>query len=128
LSNSRVSGDDPIEKPEAACHRHDGRRASVLGASGHSGFRFRRNPVYLDYRGAAFAEFWSAVINERVVAGIRNAQSKGTRSGRLIGRPRRIFNRGQLLELRKAGLSLSQIGAATRLLKTTNSELGRVRQ
>jgi DNA invertase Pin-like site-specific DNA recombinase len=44
---------------------------------------------------SAFAEFERAVINERVVAGIRNAQSKGTRSGRPIGRPKRIFNRGR---------------------------------
>src|SRR3954465_1098568 len=33
---------------------------------------------------AAFSEFERAVINERVVAGIRNAQSKGTRSGKPI--------------------------------------------
>jgi len=68
---------------------------------------------------AAFAEFERAVINERVVAGIRNAQSKGTRSGKPIGRPKRIFNRGQVLEMRQSGLSLAKISAATGLPKTT---------
>ena len=73
---------------------------------------------------AAFAEFERAVINERVVAGIRNAQSKGTRSGKPIGRPKRIFDRGQVLEMRKAGVSLAQISAATGLPKTTIRRVG----
>ena len=73
---------------------------------------------------AAFAEFERAVINERVVSGIRNAQSKGTRSGNPIGRPKRIFNRGQVLEMRQAGLSLAQISAATGLPKTTIRRVG----
>ena len=73
---------------------------------------------------AAFAEFERAVINERVVAGIRNAQAKGTRSGKPIGRPKRIFNRGQVLEMREAGLSLAQISAATGLPKTTIRRVG----
>jgi len=68
---------------------------------------------------AAFAEFERAVINERVVSGIRNAQVKGTRSGKPIGRPKRVFNRGQVLEMRQAGLSLAQISSATGLPKTT---------
>ncbi len=73
---------------------------------------------------AAFAEFERAVINERVVAGVRNAQAKGTRSGKPIGRPKRVFNRGQVLEMRQAGLSLSQISAATGLPKTTIRRVG----
>jgi len=73
---------------------------------------------------AAFAEFERAVINERVVAGIRNAQSKGTRSGKPIGRPKRIFNRQKVRELRQAGLSLAQISAATGLPKTTIRRAG----
>ena len=68
---------------------------------------------------AAFAEFERAVINERVVAGIRNAQARGTRSGNPIGRPKRIFNRAQVIEMREAGLSLAKISAATGLPKTT---------
>jgi putative DNA-invertase from lambdoid prophage Rac len=68
---------------------------------------------------AAFAEFERAVINERVVAGIRNAQAKGTRSGNPIGRPKRIFNRAEVIEMRQAGLSLAQISAATGLPKTS---------
>ena len=68
---------------------------------------------------AAFSEFERAVINERVVAGIRNAQARGTRSGNPIGRPKRIFNRAQVAEMRQAGLSLAKISAATGLPKTT---------
>jgi putative DNA-invertase from lambdoid prophage Rac len=68
---------------------------------------------------AAFAEFERAVINERVVAGVRNAQAKGTRSGKPIGRPKRIFNRTQVLEMRAAGMSLAQISAATGVPITT---------
>jgi DNA invertase Pin-like site-specific DNA recombinase len=56
-----------------------------------------RNPIsrLLLHIMAAFAEFEWAVINEGVVASIRNAQSKGTRSGNPIGRLKRIFNRGK---------------------------------
>jgi putative DNA-invertase from lambdoid prophage Rac len=68
---------------------------------------------------ACFAEFERSVIAERVIAGVRNAQEKGTRSGKPIGRPKRVFNRGKLLEMRKAVLSLAQISTATGLPKTT---------
>src|SRR5712691_12126538 len=37
---------------------------------------------------AAIAEFERDLIRERVVAGLRRAQTRGTRSGRAIGRPR----------------------------------------
>jgi putative DNA-invertase from lambdoid prophage Rac len=68
---------------------------------------------------SAFAEFERSVIVERVIAGVRNAQSNGTRSGEAIGRPKRVFNRAQVLALRQAGSSLAQISAATGLPKTT---------
>ncbi len=68
---------------------------------------------------AAFAEFERSVINERVLAGVRNAQVKGTRTGRPIGRPKKIFDRSQVLEMRETGMSLAQISAATGLSKTT---------
>lgn len=68
---------------------------------------------------AAFSEFERSVIVEHVIAGVRNAQANGTRSGKAIGRPKRVFNRGKLLEMRQAGLSLAQISAATGLPKTT---------
>jgi putative DNA-invertase from lambdoid prophage Rac len=67
---------------------------------------------------AAFSEFERSVIVERVIAGVRNAQAKGTRSGNPIGRPKRVFNRAQVIEMRQAGLSLAQISAATGLPKT----------
>jgi len=49
------------------------------------------------------------LIRERVSAGIRNAKAKGTKSGKAIGRPRRIFNRDEVLRLRQDGLSLAKI-------------------
>jgi putative DNA-invertase from lambdoid prophage Rac len=58
---------------------------------------------------AAVAQFERELIRERVSAGIRNAKAKGTRSGKAIGRPRRIFNRDEVLRLRQDGLSLAKI-------------------
>jgi DNA invertase Pin-like site-specific DNA recombinase len=60
---------------------------------------------------AAMAELERSVIRERVIAGIENARRKGTKSGRGIGRPRAIFDRYQVEQLRKEGLSLRQIAA-----------------
>jgi len=40
---------------------------------------------------AAIAEFERDLIRERVVAGVRRAQRRGTKSGRRIGRPRKLF-------------------------------------
>jgi DNA invertase Pin-like site-specific DNA recombinase len=37
---------------------------------------------------SVFAEFERAMIRERVTAGMKRAQVKGTRSGKAIGRPR----------------------------------------
>ena len=68
---------------------------------------------------SAFAEYERSVIVERVIAGVRNAQANGTRSGKAIGRPKRIFNRAQVLAMRQSGSSLSQISAATGLPRTT---------
>jgi DNA invertase Pin-like site-specific DNA recombinase len=58
---------------------------------------------------AAVAQFERELIRERVSAGMRNAKAKGTRSGKAIGRPRRIFNRDEVLRLRQDGLSLAKI-------------------
>lgn len=57
----------------------------------------------------AFAEFEREIIKERVVAGLQRAKTKGTRSGRPIGRPRRIFDRGAVLRLRAEGKSIEAI-------------------
>lgn len=58
---------------------------------------------------AAVAQFERELIRERVSAGIRNAKAKGTRSGKAIGRPRRVFNREEVFRLRQDGLSLVKI-------------------
>jgi DNA invertase Pin-like site-specific DNA recombinase len=58
---------------------------------------------------AAVAQFEREVIRERVSAGMRSAKSKGTRSGKPIGRPRLVFNRGEVLRLRQDGASLAKI-------------------
>jgi DNA invertase Pin-like site-specific DNA recombinase len=64
---------------------------------------------------AAVAEFERELIRERVSAGMRNAKSKGTRSGKAIGRPRRVFDREEVLRLRQDGLSIETIARETRL-------------
>ena len=57
----------------------------------------------------AVAQFDRELIRERVSAGMRNAKSKGTRSGKAIGRPRRVFDREEVLRLRQDGVSMAQI-------------------
>jgi DNA invertase Pin-like site-specific DNA recombinase len=59
---------------------------------------------------AAVAKQERVRIGERTRAGLDRAREKGTRSGRPIGRPRVIFPRHQVRELRKEGLSWRQIG------------------
>ena len=58
---------------------------------------------------AAVAQIERELIRERVSAGMRSARSKGTRSGKPIGRPRLVFNRGEVLRLRQDGASLAKI-------------------
>lgn len=58
---------------------------------------------------ASVAEFEREMIRERVSAGMKTAKARGTRSGRPIGRPRKIFDRGLVLELREQGLSFKRI-------------------
>jgi DNA invertase Pin-like site-specific DNA recombinase len=48
-------------------------------------------------------------ISDRVRAGLQRAHVAGTRSGRPIGRPRKIFRRDLVAELRKSGASWRQI-------------------
>jgi DNA invertase Pin-like site-specific DNA recombinase len=61
---------------------------------------------------AAVAQFERELIRERVSAGMRTARARGTRTGRDIGRPRRVFDRGRVLLLREAGQSWRQIASA----------------
>jgi DNA invertase Pin-like site-specific DNA recombinase len=58
---------------------------------------------------AAFAEFERELLRERTIAGLEYAKENGTKSGKAIGRPARIFDREKARRLRKQGLSLNQI-------------------
>jgi DNA invertase Pin-like site-specific DNA recombinase len=58
---------------------------------------------------AAMAELERSVIRERVKAGLEYARHRGTRSGRVIGRPRKIFRRDQVAELRRRGVPWREI-------------------
>lgn len=58
---------------------------------------------------AAVAQFERELIRERVSAGMRAAKAHGTKTGNAIGRPRRIFNRDEVLRLRGTGLSIEKI-------------------
>ncbi len=64
---------------------------------------------------AAVAEFERELIRERVAAGMRSAKARGTRSGKSIGRPRRVFDREEVLRLRRDGCSIENIARQTRL-------------
>ncbi len=60
----------------------------------------------------AVGQFERELIKERVVAGVRQAQAKGTKSGKPIGRPKRVFRRDQAEAMRSSGKSWAQIGIA----------------
>ncbi len=68
---------------------------------------------------AAIAELERNIIRERVVAGLEYAHTNGTRSGRAIGRPRAVFRRDQVVELRTAGKSWRQIAKTCGVGTTT---------
>ena len=61
---------------------------------------------------AAMAQLERRVIQERVIAGIEHARARGTKSRAAIGRPRAVFDRASVVELRQAGRSCRQIAAA----------------
>jgi len=61
-------------------------------------------------------------IQERVRAGLNRAKEQGTKSGRPIGRPRVVFRRDLVAELRKEGRSWSEIA------KQTGVSIGSVRR
>jgi len=58
---------------------------------------------------AALAEYERSIIRERILSGLRRVAVQGTRSGKPIGRPRTLFDRGTARALRLAGWSWSQI-------------------
>jgi DNA invertase Pin-like site-specific DNA recombinase len=63
----------------------------------------------------AMAELERNVIRERVLAGMEYARRHGTKSGNAIGRPKRIFDRGEVVRLRESGLSIEKIAGQMRL-------------
>jgi putative DNA-invertase from lambdoid prophage Rac len=58
---------------------------------------------------AAVAQFERELIRERVSAGMKAAKAHGTKTGNAIGRPRRIFNRDEVLRLREIEVSIEKI-------------------
>lgn len=64
-------------------------------------------------------------ISDRVRAGLERARKNGTRTGLPIGRPRAVFRHDQVAELRRQGLSWSQIarrlGASVRTVRRAAS-------
>jgi putative DNA-invertase from lambdoid prophage Rac len=74
---------------------------------------------------AAVAQFERELIHERVSSGMRAAKMHGTKSGNSIGRPRRVFDRQEVVRLRAEGLSIANIsrqmsigiGTVARVLK-----------
>jgi DNA invertase Pin-like site-specific DNA recombinase len=54
---------------------------------------------------AAAPEFERSLIRERVSAGMKAAKKSGT----ALGRPKRVFNRDEVHELRRTGMSIAQI-------------------
>lgn len=58
---------------------------------------------------AAMAELERSVIRERVAAGLEYARNHGTKSGKPIGRPRRVFRRDEVARLRGQGMSWPKI-------------------
>ena len=59
----------------------------------------------------SLAEFERSIIQERVQAGLDYAKEHGTRSGKPIGRERRVFDRNRAMELRNAGMPIRHIAA-----------------
>jgi DNA invertase Pin-like site-specific DNA recombinase len=58
---------------------------------------------------AAMAELERSVIRDRVVAGLYYAREHGTKSGRPVGRPKKIFDREEVVRLRQRGTSVRAI-------------------
>ena len=61
---------------------------------------------------AAMAQLERRVIQERVIAGLEHARARGTKSGAPIGRPKAVFDRVRVIEMRNAGVSWRTIASA----------------
>ena len=64
---------------------------------------------------AAVAQFERELIHERLSAGMKAAKTHGTKTGNAIGRPRRIFNRDEVVRLRGTGLSIEKVARQMRI-------------
>jgi DNA invertase Pin-like site-specific DNA recombinase len=64
---------------------------------------------------AAVAQFERELIHERVSAGMKAARKHGTKTGNPIGRPRRVFDREEVVRLRNTGLSIEKIAGQMRI-------------
>ena len=64
---------------------------------------------------AAVAQFERELIREHVSAEMKAAKTHGTKTGNAIGRPRRIFNRYEVVRLRGTGLSIEKIAGEMRI-------------
>jgi len=53
-------------------------------------------------------------VSERTLAGLETARAKG----KVLGRPRKVFDRERLVQLRKAGWSLGQLSKEFRISRT----------
>ena len=73
----------------------------------------------------AMAELERSLIRERVVAGLNFAQANGTKSGKTVGRPRKVFRRDTVLEMRGAGKSWREIARAVSAGVTTVRRVAR---
>jgi putative DNA-invertase from lambdoid prophage Rac len=71
---------------------------------------------------AAMAELERSIIRERVIAGLDHARKHRTKSGRPIGRPRAVFRRDLVAELRRKGHSWAEIA------RRTGASIGSVRR
>ena len=68
----------------------------------------------------AMAEFERALIQERVVAGLRHARAQGKR----LGRPRTVVPLAKIRSLREQGLSWRAVAAKVRLSKSVCMRAG----
>ena len=68
---------------------------------------------------ASIAKQEQVRISERVRAGLTSAKLHGTKTGRPIGRPRRIFDRSRVALLRQEGLSWGRISKQLGISKTS---------
>ena len=74
-----------------------------------------------------FAEFEQAMISERVTAGLDRAKKDGTKSGKPIGRPRGLSEKGKRLQdqarqLRKQNVSIRAVAKQLGISKSTVQE------